>query len=93
MGFVTTMLGRRRILGDINSPNFNQRMFAERTAINTPVQGTAADLIKVAMVSIQKQLTKKGLKTKMILQVHDELVFEVPDENRNGKSHSHVCPN
>jgi DNA polymerase-1 len=80
LGFVTTMLGRRRILADINSPNFNQRMFAERTAINTPVQGTAADLIKVAMVNIQKILTKKELKTKMILQVHDELVFEVPDE-------------
>ena len=74
------MLGRKRPLVDINSPNQGLRGFAERTAINTPVQGTAADMIKVAMVNIQKQLTKKKLQTKMILQVHDELVFEVPDE-------------
>ena len=79
MGFVTTLLGRRRLLSDINSPNFNQRMFAERTAINTPVQGTAADLIKVAMVNIQNALIKKELRAKMILQVHDELVFELPE--------------
>ena len=75
-GYVETMLGRRRSLLDINSPNPNQRQFAERTAINTPVQGTAADMIKVAMINLHKKLA--GFKAKMILQVHDELVLELP---------------
>jgi DNA polymerase-1 len=77
-GYVTTMLGRKRPLPDINSPNYGLRSFAERTAINTPVQGTAADMIKVAMVNIKSKI--KDLKSKMILQVHDELVFECPKE-------------
>lgn len=76
-GFVTTLLGRKRSMLDINSPNLNQRLFAERTAINTPVQGTAADMIKVAMINIQDEIEKQNLKSKMLLQVHDELVFEV----------------
>ena len=79
-GYVCTLLGRKRPLPDINSPNMGLRNFAERTAINTPVQGTAADIIKVAMINIHEQLLKKELKTKMLLQVHDELVFEVPDD-------------
>jgi DNA polymerase-1 len=78
-GYVCTLLGRKRPLPDINNPNNNLRQFAERTAINTPVQGTAADIIKVAMINIHNQLKKMGLKSKMILQVHDELVFEVPE--------------
>ena len=79
-GFVCTLLGRKRPLPDINSPNMGLRNFAERTAINTPVQGTAADIIKVAMINIHNQLIVRKLKAKMLLQVHDELVFEVPDE-------------
>ncbi|MBU0502116.1 MAG: DNA polymerase I [bacterium] len=77
-GFVTTMLGRKRPLPDINSPNYGIKSFAERTAINTPVQGTAADMIKVAMVKTSEKLRAMGCEGKMILQVHDELVFECP---------------
>ncbi|MFQ5708956.1 MAG: DNA polymerase I [bacterium] len=77
-GFVTTMLNRRRYLPEINSDNRNRREFAERTAINTPIQGTAADLIKVAMINIWNRLRQPRLATKMIMQVHDELVLEVP---------------
>lgn len=77
-GYVKTLLNRRRNLPDILSDNRRVREFAERIAINTPIQGTAADLIKVAMIHIYQKLTKKKMATKMLLQVHDELVFEVP---------------
>ncbi|NVL89641.1 MAG: DNA polymerase I [Desulfobacterales bacterium] len=77
-GKVTTLLDRHRRLPDISSKNRTAREFAERTAVNTPLQGTAADLIKVAMVRIHRALDHKGLRAKMLLQVHDELVFEVP---------------
>jgi DNA polymerase I len=77
-GSVRTLFGRVRPIPDIESRNPNQRGFAERTAINTPLQGTAADLIKLAMISIDRQLTERNLKTRMVLQVHDELLFEVP---------------
>ncbi|MEZ4933542.1 MAG: DNA polymerase I [Saprospiraceae bacterium] len=77
-GFVKTLLGRRRYLRDIDSRNSLARSNAERVAINTPIQGTAADLIKVAMINIHRALKEKNLQTKMILQVHDELVFDVP---------------
>lgn len=77
-GFVTTLLGRRRYLNDILSKNYNLRSFAERTAMNTPIQGSAADIIKIAMVDIQEQLGEMKFASRMILQVHDELVFEVP---------------
>ncbi|MEO1263902.1 MAG: DNA polymerase I [Bacteroidota bacterium] len=77
-GFVKTLLGRRRYLRDIDSRNGLARSNAERVAINTPIQGTAADLIKVAMINIHQALKEKNLGTKMILQVHDELVFDVP---------------
>ncbi len=73
-GYVTTMLNRRRYLPEINSKNFNVRQFVERTAINTPIQGTAADMIKLAMVKIHKRMS--GMRSQMVLQVHDELVFD-----------------
>lgn len=79
-GFVTTLFHRRRALPDINSPNKQVREFAERTAINTPIQGTAADLIKLAMLRTEAELSRKGLGARMLLQIHDELVFEVPEE-------------
>ncbi len=76
---VRTLFGRIRPIPDINSKNSNQRGFAERTAVNTPLQGTAADLIKIAMIRIDADLRQRGLKSRMTLQVHDELVFEVPE--------------
>jgi DNA polymerase-1 len=79
-GYVTTLLNRRRYLPDITSRQFNRRSFAERTAMNTPIQGTAADIIKLAMVQMAKRLKQEGLKAKMLLQVHDELIFEAPEE-------------
>ncbi len=77
---VKTLFGRIRPIPDINSKNVNMRGFAERTAVNTPLQGTAADLIKLAMISIDEELRRRTLKSRMLLQVHDELVFEVPQE-------------
>jgi DNA polymerase-1 len=77
-GSARTLFGRIRPIPDLESRNPNQRGFAERTAINTPLQGTAADLIKLAMISIDRKLTERKLKTRMVLQVHDELLFEVP---------------
>ena len=76
---VKTLFGRVRPIPDINSKNANLRGFAERTAVNTPLQGTAADLIKLAMIRIDRELQDRGLKSRMTLQVHDELVFEVPE--------------
>jgi DNA polymerase-1 len=77
---VRTLFGRIRPIPDINSKNANQRGFAERTAVNTPLQGTAADLIKIAMIRIDAALRERKLKSRMTLQVHDELVFEVPEK-------------
>jgi DNA polymerase-1 len=77
---VQTLFGRVRPIPDINSKNFNMRGFAERTAVNTPLQGTAADLIKMAMIRIDAELGRRKLRSRMTLQVHDELVFEVPNE-------------
>jgi len=82
-GSVRTLFGRMRPIPDMESRNPNQRGFAERTAINTPLQGTAADLIKLAMIAIDRQLTERNLKTRMILQVHDELIFEVPLQEKS----------
>jgi DNA polymerase-1 len=79
-GYVKTLLERRRYLPEINASNFNLRSFAERTAMNTPIQGTAADIIKLAMVHMDKALHDRQLKSRMLLQVHDELVFEVPED-------------
>jgi DNA polymerase I len=78
-GKVKTLFGRVRPIPDINSKNFNLRGFAERTAVNTPLQGTAADLIKLAMIRIDAAIRERALKSRMTLQVHDELVFEVPE--------------
>jgi len=77
-GYATTVLGRRRTLRDINSRNATARQAAERDAINTPIQGSAADLIKVAMVKVDRAIKAAGLRTKMVLQIHDELVFDTP---------------
>ncbi|MCX7570685.1 DNA polymerase I [Tumebacillus sp. DT12] len=78
--FVTTLLGRRRYLPDIKASNFNIRSFAERTAMNTPIQGTAADIIKKAMVNVAAALSRENLRARMLLQVHDELIFECPPD-------------
>jgi DNA polymerase-1 len=80
---VQTLLGRRRLLPEIASPNVAARKFAERTAINTPIQGAASDMIKKAMIRIQDRLDAHGLSARMILQVHDELLFEVPEAERS----------
>jgi DNA polymerase-1 len=79
-GYVTTLLNRRRYLPELRSKNVPRRKFAERTAMNTPIQGTAADIIKLAMVDVARELETRGLRARMILQVHDELVFDVPED-------------
>ena len=81
-GYVSTLMGRRRYLPDIRNSNFNLRSFAERTAINMPIQGTAADIMKLAMIKVAAELKKQGLKTRILLQVHDELVLEVPETEK-----------
>ncbi len=81
-GFVSTLFGRRRLLPDIMARNMQVRQFAERTAINTPIQGTAADMIKIAMVRVDEALRERKLRTRMTLQVHDELLFEVPHDEK-----------
>ncbi|WP_172368882.1 DNA polymerase I [Sporosarcina jiandibaonis] len=77
-GYVTTLMNRRRYLPEIKSSNFNLRSFAERTAMNTPIQGSAADIIKQAMIDMAERLEAEGLEARMLLQVHDELIFEAP---------------
>ncbi|MBN8191743.1 DNA polymerase I [Bacillus sp. NTK074B] len=79
-GYVTTLMNRRRYLPEITSRNFNLRSFAERTAMNTPIQGSAADIIKKAMIDMAARLKEENLQTKMLLQVHDELIFEAPED-------------
>lgn len=79
-GYVKTLFGRRRHIRDIHSKNFNLRSFAERTAVNTPIQGSAADIIKLAMIECDQRLNDEGFTARMILQVHDELIFEAPPE-------------
>ena len=79
-GYAKTMWGRRRYVPEINAKNFNVRNAAERIAMNTPIQGSAADIIKIAMVNVQKKLDEQKLKTRLILQIHDELILEAPDD-------------
>ena len=81
-GYVSTMLGRRRYLRELHDTNYQVREFAKRAAMNAPIQGSAADLIKIAMISTEKALKEAGLKTKMVLQIHDELIFKVPKEEK-----------
>lgn len=78
-GYVETLFGRRRYLPDINSKNATVRALAERNAVNAPIQGTAADIIKMAMINVDRKLTEVSLKSKMVLQIHDELLFDVPE--------------
>ena len=79
-GYVATMFGRRRYIPDIKHSNFNLRKAAERIAYNTPIQGTAADIIKLAMVRVEERFAREGLKARLILQVHDELIAEAPED-------------
>ncbi|MDD3087521.1 MAG: DNA polymerase I [Candidatus Omnitrophica bacterium] len=77
-GFVSTILGRKRYIPEINSKNMAVRQFAQRQAVNTPIQGSASDLIKLAMINVQKEIKKRSLSSKMVLQIHDELLFDLP---------------
>ena len=86
-GYVTTLMGRRRELPEIRSSNFNTRSFGERVAMNMPIQGTAADIIKMAMVNVHRRLEEEGLKARLILQIHDELIIDTPfDEEQRVRS-------
>ena len=78
-GFVSTLMGRRRWLPELKSSNFNLRSFGERVALNMPIQGTAADLMKLAMIRVDRRLRAEGLEARLVLQVHDELIVECPD--------------
>jgi len=80
LGYVQTVMGRRRFIPEINSPNWQVRQAAERMAINAPVQGSSADIIKVAMINMHREMKNRNLRSKMLLQIHDELLFEVPQE-------------
>ena len=86
LGYVETALGRRRYLPNIRTRNYQARQAAERAAINMPIQGTAADIIKIAMIRIMDRMTELEMRSKMILQVHDELIFEVPREELDSMS-------
>ena len=79
-GYVETIFGRRRYVPDVNSHNGNIRAMAERNAVNAPIQGSAADIIKLAMIGVDRALREQGLRSRMVLQIHDELVLEVPED-------------
>ena len=79
-GFVTTLMNRRRYLPELSSGNYNVRAFGERCAMNSPIQGTAADIIKLAMIAVDRALREEGFRAKLILQVHDELIVEAPED-------------
>ena len=81
-GYVETLFGRRRYLPELKSGNFNMRAFGERVARNMPIQGAAADIIKIAMIRVSDRLAREGLQGRLILQVHDELIVECPPEER-----------
>ena len=82
-GFVETLFNRRRYVPEINSKNFNVRSFGQRVALNTPIQGTAADIIKIAMIETDKNLKKAGLDAKIVLQIHDEIILEASLEDKD----------
>ena len=77
-GFVTTLLGRRRVINELKSSNYNVRSFGERAAMNMPLQGSSADIIKVAMIQVAKRLKEGGYKARLVLQIHDELIIDCP---------------
>ena len=79
-GYVSTLLGRKRYIPEINSSNFNLRSFGERAAMNMPLQGTAADVIKIAMIKVANRIKKEGLRSRLILQVHDELIVDTAED-------------
>ncbi len=81
-GYVTTMFGRRRNIPELKSQNFMVRQFGSRAALNMPIQGTAADIMKMAMIEVNKKIEEKNQKSKIVLQVHDELLLEVPEEEK-----------
>jgi len=81
-GYVSTILGRRRYLRELHDTNYQAREFAKRAAMNAPIQGSAADLIKLAMINVEKEIEKRNLQSKMVLQIHDELIFKVPKEEK-----------
>ena len=81
-GFVTTMFSRRRYVPELSASNFQTRSFGERVALNTPIQGAAADIIKIAMIDVYNELNKRGLRSKLILQVHDELIIDTLKEEK-----------
>ena len=85
-GYVTTLLGRRRIINEIKSSNYNLRSFGERAAMNMPLQGSSADIIKIAMINVHKRLKKEGFKAKLVLQIHDELIIDCPKAEANAVS-------
>ena len=82
-GFVTTLLGRRRVINEIKSTNRNIRSFGERAAMNMPLQGSSADIIKIAMINVHKRLNAEGFKAKLVLQIHDELIIDCPKNEAN----------
>jgi len=86
LGYVTTLFGRRRFLPELKSPNFNMRSFGERVALNMPIQGTAADIMKIAMINVSRRLKDEGLAARLILQVHDELIAECPESEADAVS-------
>lgn len=79
-GYVTTLYGRRRPIPEFKSSNFMQRQFGERVAMNSPIQGSAADIMKIAMIDVDRELRKRGLRSRIVLQIHDELLIEAPLE-------------
>ena len=79
-GYITTLFGRRRVINELKSSNYNVRSFGERAAMNMPLQGSSADIIKIAMINVFKKLTEQNLRAKLVLQVHDELVIDCPEE-------------
>ena len=86
-GYVETLMHRRRELPELKSSNFNMRSFGERVALNMPIQGTAADIMKLAMVRVERRLAREGLAAQLIMQVHDELIVECPEEEKEKVEH------